>query len=404
VSNLENTAPQSGATPSATPAPKQQINGQDHSAKIVKLDGRPAIALPQQAGSAKAPPSRTEFLIGSWLKRQLPPRDYLLGDVISTTSRWLIFGDTGIGKTLFALAMAGAIAAGKPFLNWKGRRKARVVYLDGELSAETFKERMELIAEIYGADIQLYGYNREVLGEGGMPPLNGEAGQKWLKDEIALIKPDIIFFDSVMSLLIGTMSEEESWAPMKAIVREITAKRIAQVWLHHTGHDGNRSFGTKTREWEMDTVLGMLKEGEEETENTAARIEFRKARLRNPDTFEQFMPRVVRFVDGEWQDEGEASKRGKKGDGIIETIRAAILDAYGRLADNGERSTGFDGKPIIRVKVDLIRDDVKRRGHLDTDDKGHIVEKSRQNFSRAKSGLIKPGGKLIEVDGLIWSP
>jgi hypothetical protein len=30
---------------------------------------------------------------------------------------------------------------------------------------------------------------------------------------------------------------------------------IAQVWLHDTGHDTTKGFGTKTREWEMDTVI-----------------------------------------------------------------------------------------------------------------------------------------------------
>jgi hypothetical protein len=38
--------------------------------------------------------------------------------------------------------MAAAIATGKNFLNWTGQRPARVMYLDGELPIETFKERM----------------------------------------------------------------------------------------------------------------------------------------------------------------------------------------------------------------------------------------------------------------------
>jgi hypothetical protein len=31
--------------------------------------------------------------------------------------------------------------------------------------------------------------------------------------------------------------------------------RIAQIWVHHTGWDASRGFGTKTREWQFDTVL-----------------------------------------------------------------------------------------------------------------------------------------------------
>ena len=108
---------------------------------------------PRPAGPAADP--RSDLLIASWLKRDIPPRDYLLGSVLCTTSRWLMFGDTGVGKTLLAGDIGGAIASGSPFLDWGGRRQARVMYLDGEMPAETFKERMELIAQRYGDDIPL---------------------------------------------------------------------------------------------------------------------------------------------------------------------------------------------------------------------------------------------------------
>ncbi len=116
--------------------------------------------------------SREDLLLSAWLTRELPLRDYLLGNVFCTTSRWLIFGDTGVGKTLFAVSMAGAIAAAASFLGWEGKRRARVMYLDGEMPAETFKERMQLIAAEFGDDLAIFGYNRDVLDPDEMPPLN----------------------------------------------------------------------------------------------------------------------------------------------------------------------------------------------------------------------------------------
>ena len=174
-------------------------------------DGAPAH------GVAVAPQGpRTDenaLLLSAWLKRELPLRRFLLGNVLCTTSRWIVYGETGVGKTLLAADIAAAIAAGASFLNWQGSgRRARVMYLDGEMPAETFKERMEIIARRYGADIQLYGYNRDVLGDGEMPPLNTPEGEKWLWREIEAVKPDLIVFDSIMCLLAGSMSEEESGA------------------------------------------------------------------------------------------------------------------------------------------------------------------------------------------------
>jgi hypothetical protein len=74
------------------------------------------------------------------------------------------------------------------------------MYLDGELPAETFKERIQLVTTIYGAEIELYGYNRDVLTADDMPPLNTPKGAEWLWREIGTGSPHAIFFDSIMSL------------------------------------------------------------------------------------------------------------------------------------------------------------------------------------------------------------
>jgi hypothetical protein len=96
-----------------------------------------------------------------------------------------------------------------PTIERQGRIEARFVTDTG------FKERMEPIVHRHGKDIEFYGYNREDLGDDGLPPLNTEAGQAWLKREIAAIKPDLIIFDSIMCLLIGSMSEEATWMPVR---------------------------------------------------------------------------------------------------------------------------------------------------------------------------------------------
>jgi AAA domain len=191
----------------------------------VRLTGEPAghdEAFDERTGpprgtavEAAAPQGpRTDenvLLLSAWLKRDLPLRRFLLGNVLCTTSRWIVYGETGVGKTLLGVDIAAAVAAGAEFLNWKGSgAPARVMYLDGEMPAETFKERMEVIAKRYGGDIAFYGYNRDVLADGEMPPLNTPEGEKWLWREIEAVEPDLIVFDSIMCLLAGSMSEEES--------------------------------------------------------------------------------------------------------------------------------------------------------------------------------------------------
>src|SRR5215472_6165579 len=66
-----------------------------------------------------------------WSKMPEVERDYLLGNIISTTSRIMIYGSTGVGKTLFTMDLAAAIATGNRFLNWGKRDSARVLYIEG---------------------------------------------------------------------------------------------------------------------------------------------------------------------------------------------------------------------------------------------------------------------------------
>jgi hypothetical protein len=346
-----------------------------------------------KSGRQPPPPDRANLILSAWLKRDIPLRDYLLGGVMCTTSRWFIFGETGIGKTLIAMEIAAAVAVAAAFLKWPGQRRARVMYLDGELPMETFKERMQLIADRHGKDIEFYGYNREDLGDDGLPPLNTEAGQAWLKREIAAVKPDLIVFDSIMCLLIGSMSEEATWMPVRPFVRWLSSQRIAQIWLHHA-NDLGKSFGDKTREWEMEAVIKLSKvEGDE----TAILFEFVKARLRTPKTAAQFLPIVIH--PGHWEFEGAAKSAGKRNE--AEAVADAFLKALDRLADGITKAPGFDGKLVSKVKVDGIRDELKKRGFLEKNETGGLTDTGRSHFRRAKTLLLSTG-KILENEDLIW--
>jgi hypothetical protein len=356
----------------------------------------PEITLPP-------PPDRNDLTVAAWLKKKLPLRDYLLGGVMCTTSRWFVYGETGIGKTLIGMDLGAAIAAAANFLKWAGQRKARVMYLDGELPAETFKERIELIAERYGADISFYGYNRDDLGDDGMPPLNTDLGQAWLRREIEAIKPDLIIFDSIMCLLIGSMLDEAAWMPMRPFVRWLTANHIAQVWLHHA-NDVGKSFGDKTRGWEMDTIVFLSHPiGEDgEPDDTAIRLEFPKKRLCTPANAEQFLPLLI-HLDDDWRFEAAPTKRMPGGVQQTDDLSREYLQAYDRLADGVTKSLGFDGKPVAKVLGDIIRDELRARGYLEIDDKGAITPTSRTQHRRAKTKLLK-ATTLVENEGLIWRP
>jgi hypothetical protein len=348
----------------------------------------------------REPEKRHDLLLSSWLKLKLPPRDYLLGDIMSTTSRWIIYGETGVGKTLFGMDMSGAIASGRGMLNWAGSGVTRrVMYLDGELPAETFKERMEIVARQYGPDIELYRYCRDILGDDDMPPLNKPEGAKWLERECQLIWPDVIVFDSIMCLLTGNMAEEESWAPITPMLRQISQQRCAQIWLHHTGHDTSKGFGTKTREWQMETVLSLTKDAQNDEHLL---MEFKKARLRTPETRAQFEPLKIACCADGWEIVGGVDKRrGPGGDRGAARARA-FLEAYDRLAFNAPNNAGFSGKPVKKVALEAVRKEMRSRGALGDSTPGlKMTSAEYKAFDKAKEANTE-SKRLIEVDGFVW--
>src|SRR3984957_7191647 len=181
------------------------------------------------------------------------------------------------------------------------------------------------------------------------------------------------------------MKDDMSWEPVKALVRKVTKKRIAQVWLHHTGHDNSKGFGTKTREWEMDTVLALVYDANNPDQVV---MDFRKARLRRPETRDQFKSlAIIRQEDG-WQIVGDGQSKSRELS-MAAMVKKAFEQAYTRLSDEVQPTPGLDSKQVRKVAVNALRAELVSRGMLEaTGTKGGLDASSKLNFNRAKSSLI----------------
>ena len=65
---------------------------------------------------------------------------------------------------------------------------------------------------------------------------------------------DVLVLDNVMSLLDGVQKEEEAWTGANPLVASLSRRQIAQIWLDHTGHAGDKQYGTSTKSWRFDAV------------------------------------------------------------------------------------------------------------------------------------------------------
>jgi hypothetical protein len=318
-----------------------------------------------------------------WLARELPPPERILGAWLTTTSRVLLSADTGLGKTMLCMAAAAHAAAGVDFLHWRAHTPVRVLYIDGEMSRTLLQRRIgECIRRLGVAPAGLHFFSKEDVEN--FPPLNTPAGAAFLNsllDQIGTI--DLGFFDNVMALTIGDKKEEETWSKVLPLISSLTKRHMGQLWIDHTGHDASRTYGSKTKEWRMDTTIHLTAIERGDTD-ISFQLEFRKARERTPETRADFADVTIALVDDQWIGSGGPVRRkGKPSD-----QEASVLRVFDELIKSPAMSM-HRGRMCIHS--DPWQAECLRRGLL----------KNKDGFRSCRSRLAQKF--LIECDGeLAW--
>jgi hypothetical protein len=275
------------------PEPPPQPTGKSRSNSYNQKPGAADVALKPDA-------SKAILRLDEWLKRDLEPPTLVMGEWLSTTSRVMLYAPTGLGKSMFGIALGMRVAGGNGFLHWQGHGPYRVLYIDGEMSRPLLKERLADEAQRLGAiPPTFYALSHEDVEN--FAPLNTEEGQKTIDGLIEKIGGiDLLFLDNIMCLVSGDMKEEESWRQTVPWQHSLTRRRIGQFWFHHTGHDESKGYGTKTKEWQLDTVLKMEQVDRDDTDVSFA-IHFQKKRLCIPRTRRDFRDVIIALVDDRWE-------------------------------------------------------------------------------------------------------
>jgi Bifunctional DNA primase/polymerase, N-terminal/AAA domain/Primase C terminal 2 (PriCT-2) len=333
-------------------------------------------------------PSGVVLSLRDWLKRDLPAPDFLLGAWLTTTSRVFLYGPTGRGKTHAAMAIGMACAASLDFLNWRGVRPCRVLFIDGEMSSRLLQRRLADEAARLGAVPDgFHALSHEDVEN--FAPLNTPQGQAFINSVIERIGGvDLIVFDNVMSLISGDQKDEESWRQTVPWVRSLTKRSISQLWIHHTGHDESHSYGSKTREWQMDTVI-KLEQPDEEQSGDLFKLVFDKARERTPETRADFDNIKVALVADMWTC-GEAGVRKAK----VSPLGLKFLDAL-RDATIGNEANKMHGCPAATIAS--WRAECGKRGLVD----GEKDHSARTLFAKHKRELIV-ADRIACNDTMAW--
>jgi hypothetical protein len=341
------------------------------------------------------------FSLADWLSRDIPPADCLLGELFSTTSRVMLIAETGLGKTNFALAMAFAMANGTDFLHWRAGRSARVLFVDGEMSRRLMKLRLaDAVRRHGGMPERLFILSREDFDD--MPPLNTPAGQAYVGAMIKKIGVvDFIFFDNVQSLLVGDMKDELPWQETLPWIKRLTKQQIGQCWIHHTGWETSRGYGTSTREWQLDTVA-IMEAVERPGCDIAFSLKFTKARERAPHNRPNFEPVVITLANDQWS--SERLQQPRKGDVLTKGEQGWLTDIVDLFAASDATQTvnpSAGMSPVRALTRDQIREGLRHKGRFTANPGQALTSADRTKLSNILNAL-KIKRKIGMTEQYVW--
>ena len=341
---------------------------------------------------------------------------YLVKGLLQSTGLAVVWGPPKCGKSFWVFDLLMHVALGWPY---RGHRvtSGAIVYCALE-GAQGHKNRIEAFrrGKLSGAA------DSEEAADSDPPfylmatPLSLVRDQKAfttdIRRQLGDLKPGAVCIDTLNRSLEGSESSDED---MSAYVRAADAIRDAfgclVVIVHHCGHNGDRPRGHSSLMGALDVQIAVRRDA---ADNIVAELELSK----DGKTGLQFVSSLKEVDLGADQDgdpmtsciieevqDGRAGiaapgAKSKRSDDVAKITRA-IADAYARLADGVEKTAGFDGQPVKKIEVDQLRDEVKRRGFLDTRDTGGLTGAARMLFLRTKTDLIA-SGRYIENEGLFW--
>ena len=232
-------------------------------------------------GGKPIKPGEIEALgMQAFLELQFPPRQYLLKPWLTTTGLTMIDAPAGHGKTWLGLSIAYAVASGQSLLGWTVERRARVLYVDGELSGELLQNRLKMLGPaLPECDLMILSHAQFEMQNGLMPDLGSEEGRDFLDRIIEQNHIDVVILDSVSTLVrSGVDNDVEGWREIQSWSLKHRGRGRAIIYLHHHGRSGNPR-GTSSREIVLDARIKLNLDSKESNETeTAFRLEFPKAR------------------------------------------------------------------------------------------------------------------------------
>jgi AAA domain len=200
--------------------------------------------------------------LGELLATRIPERQHILRPWLREHESCLLYAATGVGKSLFALTTALAVAGNGRFLGWRPDPKAdgtdwRVLYVDGEMHIGDIQKRagmlMDAVPDISRTKAQS---NLTLLARQQQDPAidfpeitdaKPGGGQERILQKVLDGKFDLLILDNFSTL--GRVVDENaasSFDDIQSFLLKLKTEKVATILVHHTGKsDGTFRGSTK---------------------------------------------------------------------------------------------------------------------------------------------------------------
>lgn len=256
----------------------------------------------------------------TWLKRRLPPIEYMIEPWLQVGSIVLLHGPRGVSKTNLGMAIALDVANGGGFFACPRARK--VLYVDGEMQRTLVQDRLRKFCRHTPrpqALSNLEYLNYADLGDGvsyGFGDLAREDayGRTRIAEEISYLResdtePVLLILDN-KSALMSTPDDNNATKELHNFMlwlRDLRAQDVTTLLIHHDGKTAGRQNGTSALERVPDTIISVTPNGSPADGCIPTRWQFSKARSFIPGSGDTFID--IHYDDERrlaWLSEGSA--------------------------------------------------------------------------------------------------
>jgi hypothetical protein len=224
--------------------------------------------VPEKAGPRTT--THKYYTLGQLRSSKFADRRFLLSPWLREQESSMVYAASGVGKSLFAMSAAIAIAGGGEFFGWKPEQRAngkpwKVFYVDGEMHIADLQERGEtLIAACPGVDegaanANLRLFARQDQKDGSLFPLiSTEVGMAFYEDRARHV--DLMIFDNFSTL--GEVEDENSASEFNAVTEfllRLKARGVATMLVHHANKAGDNFRGSSKLAATFETIVKLEK-------------------------------------------------------------------------------------------------------------------------------------------------